>query len=215
MLKQKSLYLTWLDSYSENPTDFHSQRNHSQTVNKHISEMQKFYLILVLILTFSCSQKQSDNRITEFEKVLGERQTKALDLLVSDFEKNLAKLYPDLPTEKGYRQYLSDLISDSTTDWEKFKFQSDKTNTEFHQSGLWIEIYNKDSINGLRPNNIGSYMRALYNIKDSDTLIKRYWDMRENAGMLSNELFVRGTLSLEPDFNDYFHKRIVVIEYSF
>ncbi|GGK35635.1 hypothetical protein GCM10007962_32520 [Yeosuana aromativorans] len=153
--------------------------------------MRKIYLIFILILTFNYSQ--TDSRIKEFEKILGERQTKALNLLVSDFEKNLDTLYPDLSTDKAYKKYLTDIIADSTTDWEKFKFQSDKTNSEFHQSGLWDDIY----------------------IKDSDTLIKRYWDMRESAGMLSNELFVSGTLSLEPDFNNYFHKRIVVVEYSF
>ena len=56
--------------------------------------MQKFHLILILILTISCTQ--TNNRITEFEKVLGERQTNALNLLVSDFEKNLTKIYPNL-----------------------------------------------------------------------------------------------------------------------
>jgi len=69
--------------------------------------MQKFYLILVLILTFSCAQKQSDNRIAEFEKVLGERQTKALNSLVTDFEKNLTKIYPNLAIEQGYKEYLT------------------------------------------------------------------------------------------------------------
>ncbi|AXP81600.1 hypothetical protein CJ739_2527 [Mariniflexile rhizosphaerae] len=177
--------------------------------------MQKFYFILVLILTFSCSQKQSDNRITEFEKVLGERQTKALNSLVSDFEKNLTKVYSDLPTEKAYRQYLTDLISNSTTDWEKFKFQSYKTNTEFHQSGLWSEIYTKDSVSGLQVNGIGKYMQALYIVKDSDSLIKKYWEKREAAGMMQNELVIPGILSLNPDFNNYFHKRIVVVEFSF
>ena len=58
--------------------------------------MQKFYFILILILTFSCSEKQTDKKIAEFEKVLGERQTEALNLLVSDFEKNLTRIYPDL-----------------------------------------------------------------------------------------------------------------------
>ena len=136
--------------------------------------MQKFYLILILVLTFSCAQKQSDNRIAEFEKVLGERQTKALNLLVSDFEKNLSKIYPNLTIKQGYNEYLTDLISDSTTDWEKFKFQSDKTNAEFHKSGLWNEIYTKDSVSGLQVNGIGKYMQALYSVKDSDSLIKKY-----------------------------------------
>ncbi|WP_299097706.1 hypothetical protein [Winogradskyella sp.] len=177
--------------------------------------MQKFYLILILVLTFSCAQKQSDNRIAEFEKVLGERQTKALNLLVSDFEKNLSKIYPNLTIEQGYNEYLTDLISDSTTDWEKFKFQSDKTNAEFHKSGLWNEIYTKDSVSGLQVNGIGKYMQALYSVKDSDSLIKKYWKKREAAGMMQNELVIPGILSLNPDFDNYFHKRIVVAEFSF
>jgi len=32
---------------------------------------------------------------------------------------------------------------------------------------------------------------------------------------MQNELFVNGILSSNPDFNDYFHKRIVVMEFSF
>ncbi len=176
--------------------------------------MRKLYLILILILTFSCAQKQTDNRITEFEKVLGERQTKALNLLVSDFEKNLARIYPDLPTEKGYRQYLIDIKSDTITDWEKFEFQSKETHIEYYKSGLQDEIYGKDTTE-LKANNFGKYMNGLYKIKDSDSLIKRYWKIRESAGILPNSMFVDGFLYYNPDFNDYFHKRIVVAEFSF
>ena len=185
--------------------------------------MRKFYLILVLILTFSCSQKQSDIRITEFEKVLGERQTKALNLLVSDFEKNLAKIYPDLPTEKGYRRYLNDMISDTISGYENYKFMSRKTIAEYIESGLWNEVYetnysyginSKDSIETINVNNVGKYMQALYVVKDSDTLIKKYWEKRESAGIMQNEIVVSGILSLNPDFNNYFHKRIVVLEFS-
>ena len=120
-----------------------------------------------------------------------------------------------MTTEKGYQQYLTDLISDSTTDSEKFRFQSDKTNTEFHKSGLWNEIYTKDSVSELQINGTGKYMQALYTVKDSDSLIKKYWEKREAAGMIRNELVINGILSLSPDFNDYFHKRIVVLEFSF
>ncbi|WP_100616380.1 hypothetical protein [Confluentibacter citreus] len=176
--------------------------------------MQKSYLILFLILTLSCFQKQTDDRISEFEKVLGERQTNALNLLVSDFEKNLTKIYPNLTIEKGYRQYLIDIKSDSITDLKKFEFQSKKTHSEYFESGLRNEIYDKDTIS-LKANNIGKYMTALYQIKDSDSLTKEYWRIREAAGILPNTMFVDGILNLRPDFNDYFHKRIVVVEFSF
>ncbi|GFZ87542.1 hypothetical protein GCM10011531_18770 [Aquaticitalea lipolytica] len=184
--------------------------------------MQKFYLVLVLVLTFSCTQ--TDNRITEFEKVLGERQTNALNLLVSDFEINLTKIYPNLTTEKGYRQYLNDMISDTISYYENYSFMSRKTITEYIESGLWNEVYetnyyfdinSKDSIETISVNNIGKYMQALYVVKDSDNLINKYWEKREAAGMMQNELVVNGILSSNPDFNDYFHKRIVVLEFSF
>ena len=177
--------------------------------------MQKFHLFLFLILIFGCSQNQKYDQIAEFEKVLGERQTHAINLLVTDFENNLEKLYPDLSIEKGYEKYLTDIISDSTTDWEKFKFQSNQTNMEFNESGLWNEIYTKDSVSGLQINGVGKYMQAIYAVKDSDSLINKYWQKREAAGMMQMELIVPGILSQRPDFNDYFHKRIVVLEFSF
>lgn len=186
--------------------------------------MRTFGIIIILLLNFSCSEKKTDPRIAEFENVLGKEQIKSLNSLVSDFENNLEKIYPDLPIEKGYKKYLTDMISDSTTDWEKFKFQSDETNAEFHQSGLWNEIYeynyakeldSKDSIKILNINQIGKYMQALYAVKNSDSLIKKYWEKREAAGLMQNELVVNGILSSKPDFNDYFHKRIVVVEFSF
>lgn len=58
-------------------------------------------------------------------------------------------------------------------------------------------------------------MQALYTVRESDSLIKKYWEKREAAGMMQNELVINGILSLNPDFNNYFHKRIVVLEFSF
>ncbi|WP_191859287.1 hypothetical protein [Hanstruepera ponticola] len=181
--------------------------------------MQKFQLILILILTFNCSQNQTDKRILEFEKILGQKETKTLNLLVADFEKNLKKVYPDLTTEKAYRKYMTEFVSKPTTDLEKFKFLSDKEYSEFSQSELWKEVYKYDSSFDSRKviqrNMIGRYMQALYSIKDSDSLIDEYFDKQEGAGMMQRELLVNGVLSFKPDFNDYFHKRIVVLEFSF
>jgi len=186
--------------------------------------MKSFGIIIILLLTFSCSEKQTDLRIVEFEKELGKKETKSLNSLVSDFERNLRNIYPDLPIQKCYEKYLTDMTSELTTDWEKFEFQSDKTNSEFHQSGLWNEIYevnyfqkpgSQDSIKSLNINRIGKYMRAIYAVKDSDSLLKKYWDKRDAAGLMQNELVINGILSSKPDFNDYFHKRIVVVAFSF
>lgn len=176
--------------------------------------MKKYYLIFVIILTLSCFQKKTEKQITEFESILGERQTKALDNLVFDFEQNLIEIYPDLPIEEGYSQYLIDIKSDTITKWDKFKFQSKNTIMEYYKSGLHDEIYNKDTT-FLEANNLGKYMSALYRIKDTDTLIKKYWKIREAAGILPNTMFVDGILCQNPDFKNYFHKRIVVVEFSF
>tara|TARA_R110002020_G_scaffold433490_1_gene643569 strand:- start:1292 stop:1825 length:534 start_codon:yes stop_codon:yes gene_type:complete len=177
--------------------------------------MRNFQLIVYLIIIVGCSQKQTDKRIADFEDILGKKETKAVNSLVSDFEKNLDSNYPNLTAQNAYRQYLKDLVSDSTTNWEKFKFQSDQTNMEFHRSGLWNEVYIKDSLYGLQVNRVGKYMQALYEVKESDSLINEYWGKREAVGIMSNKNVVSGILSLDPDFNDYFHKRIVVLEFSF
>ena len=151
----------------------------------------------------------------KFKNTLGQRETIALDKLVSDFEKNLEKNYPNLTIENRYKKYLNDIISVSSGNTEKFKFQSNETNSEFHRSGLWKETYERDSIYGLEINLTGKYMKAIYSIKDSDAFISRYYKKREATGMLPIDLFIKGVLNSKSDFNDYFHKRIVVIEFSF
>ena len=177
--------------------------------------MHKYQLFIFLLLLIGCSENSTDINIYKFEKVLGKEKTKVIDMLVFDFEQNLEKIYPNVQIEKAYHKYLTDMISDSTIDFEKFKFQSEKTNKEFNKSGLWKEIYEEDSKNNLRINSAGKYIQALYAVKDSDSLVKNYLQNRQAAGMMPNELVVPGILSYNPDFENYFHKRIVVIEFSF
>lgn len=176
--------------------------------------MFKIYLIFFFLIMLGCSQKAIDPRIDTFEKVLGAKETKVVNSLVKDFEENLHKIYPEISTEKGYRKYLEEMISPNTTNWDKFKFQTKKTNYDFHKSGLWNEIYVIDN-GSLDINQTGKYIQALYAIKDSDPLIKKYIEKRAVAGMMKNEIVVRGILSSNPDFINYFHKRIVVLEFSF
>ena len=58
-------------------------------------------------------------------------------------------------------------------------------------------------------------MRAIYEIKEHDTLMMEYYKRREIGGLMQNEIFVNGILHFRPDFNNYFHKRIVVIEFTY
>lgn len=154
---------------------------------------------------------------------MGKRQTNALNLLVLDFEDNLGEIYLGLPIEKAYQAYMADLLTDKRN-LDKYQFQSKKTNSEFHKSGLWNEVYeynytysldSSDSTKTINVNNLGKYMQALYSVKDSDSLIYKYFEKREAAGIMQNEIVINGLLSLNGNFNDYFHKRIVVMEFSF
>ena len=166
----------------------------------------------------------SNPDILKFESILGERKTEALNLLVLDFEENLEKVYPELSLQLAYEQYLNDLIDPKENNWKKFDFQSDETHAEFINSGLKEEIYTfqkhydhieQDSISVIDVNQTGKYMRALFAVREVDTLVTVYCDKREAGGLMQNELIVNGILYYKPDFNNYFHKRIVVIEFSY
>tara|TARA_R110002020_G_scaffold17804_9_gene63121 strand:+ start:2320 stop:2856 length:537 start_codon:yes stop_codon:yes gene_type:complete len=177
-------------------------------------KMRKAIILFLTILTFSC-QTELDKNIHAFQNILGENKINAINSLVTDFENNLKKNYPKLSVDKAYEKYLTEIISDSTTDFEKFKFQTSNTKSELTKSGLWNEIYFKDDNNGLIINETGQYMRGLNYVAKSDMFVKKYYDKRQAAGMMSNKLVVNGILNSNPDFNNYFHKRIVVLEFTF
>ncbi len=68
----------------------------------------KSFIFLALIL--SCSDKKTENQVSEFEKILGNDNVVTLNFLVSNFEKDfLARQYPNLNTENAYRQFLTEL----------------------------------------------------------------------------------------------------------
>jgi len=170
---------------------------------------------IILFLTFSCSQQKVDKRIVEFENLLGKRQINALNLLVSDFDKNLIRIYPNIEINQAYRHFLVDVKNNNISDWNEYKFQSKETNLEFKKSGLRSELYTVENVE-FEPNYAGKYSISLSNLKDSDDLIKGYYEVREAvAGIIRPDLFASEILSSNPDFNDYFHKRIVVLEFSF
>lgn len=97
---------------------------------------------IILILFFSCSNKE---RISEFENILGDENSKTLTYLVNDFENDyLKKQYSNLDTPKAYRQFLTDMKNDGqTADLSKI---SEKSKLLFEQSNLRLEIYSIPSV---------------------------------------------------------------------
>lgn len=150
------------------------------------------HLFLFVIILLGCKSESKSNEIIVFEYVLGEKKTEALDLLLSDFESNLNKVYPKLSIQKAYEQYLKDLINPKTKDWDKFRFKSKETINKYLSSGLRDEIYTdhlvydentKDSLKSVKFNRFGKYMHGLYTVKGSDSVISKYYDKKEAAGM--------------------------------
>ncbi len=238
--------------------------------------MKFIKILIILILSFSCSnQKQSEQRILEFENILGVENSKTLSYLINDFENDfLKKQYPNLKSEDAYKVFLIELRDGKTINGRDF---SNKSREYFNASKLKQDIYQyPDSVwilknsemdkieadsmlflydpypyiklrykdlnkNGtyeysysrihtnIKPNSnfdsiitrrlkipeynySNKYMQALYAVKETDTLIKKYFDLKQNGGSSPSDFFARGILELNPDFNDYFHKRIVVME---
>ena len=97
----------------------------------------KTFIIFILII--SCSDKKTENNTSEFDKVIGKENIETLDLLVSDFENNFFKRqYPNLDTEKAYRQFLTELRDEKTENWKSI---SEKARNKFKASDLRLEMY--------------------------------------------------------------------------
>ena len=66
--------------------------------------MKIIKIFILFILFASCAHKKPENKISEFNKVLGKENIATLDFLVFDFEKGyLKRQYPNLDTEKAYQ----------------------------------------------------------------------------------------------------------------
>jgi len=232
---------------------------------------------LFILFTFftSCSNQPTDNRILEFEKILGRENIETLNYLVSDFENDYLKnQYPTLKTEDAYLKFLNNLLEDKILNWGnyykknkeffnksqlikelyrfpdsvwiiensnfdkveddsiallysktpyikmRYKELNENEDFEYYYSRLYTDIKpntNYDSIinstyKRAEFNGAGKYIQALFAIKDTDTFTNKYFDVKQNGGILPLKFFIKGALSLDPNFNDYFHKRIVLLE---
>lgn len=104
--------------------------------------MKFINLIIILLLTFSCS---NEKEIAEFENILGKENSEILTYLVDDFESDfLKRQYPNLDIQKAYKQFLTELSKGQTEYWKKI---SDSSREYLEKSNLRLEIYSvPDSI---------------------------------------------------------------------
>ena len=97
----------------------------------------KAFILIALII--SCADKKKEDKISEFDKVLGEENVATLNFLVSDFENDfLKRQYPNLDTENAYRQFLTDLRDEKSENWKSI---SHKARDKFKLSDLRLEMY--------------------------------------------------------------------------
>ncbi|SNS24670.1 hypothetical protein [Dokdonia pacifica] len=198
-----------------------------------------FTCITCFVVLLSCTQKITDPNIILFQQELGEENIAMIDLLVEEFEDHLESHYPKLNTKEAYTQFLKDISDqDTSNDSLLITYQSKASRENYRKSALYKDIYIKEpyhqKIEGLvelnqpppdknnpinepdsiwRVNNIGKYMRALFAI-EGDSLVQTYFRSRESSGLMSTNRFAKGIQYYKPDFDNYIHKRIVVIENS-
>ena len=106
--------------------------------------MKFINLIIILLLTFSCSNQKE---IAEFEKVLGKENSETLSLLVSDFENDfLKKQYSKSELNECYKKFLSDYKNGTTENWlpkptkiaDRFETSELKKEMYYHPDSVWI-----------------------------------------------------------------------------
>jgi hypothetical protein len=101
--------------------------------------MKIIKLFIFIALIISCSDKKTEDKISEFDKVLGKENVATLDFLVSDFENDfLKRQYPNLDTENAYRQFLTEIRDRK---FENLKSVSQNASEKFESSGLKLEMY--------------------------------------------------------------------------
>lgn len=110
--------------------------------------MKYLKTIIILLLLLGCSVK--NNRMREFDKILGKENNETLNLLVLEFENNfLKKTYPNLELPKAYRRFLVE-TSEGKIDYTKAV--TEKSKNIFNKSQLRLEIFCVADSTWIEPN---------------------------------------------------------------
>ena len=214
--------------------------------------MKQIFTSVFLIFFFSGTHGQV-SRVNEFEKSLGETETRYLNELVNDFDLFLNKKYND--EEFTFRKYLTEISESNHPDIWKIdnnKLEEIKKTNLFarydliYPDSVWYDnnvfrVSYTDSDVGItnsiaikyksnKESDIDSIMNflqseprlkeiepgyfqiALETLETKDALIQKYLDAGKTAGTISLRLIAGRLLhDLNPD-NEYFAKRIIIMQ---
>ena len=96
-------------------------------------------LFAIFLWVNTCSKKSSKTEIEKFERILGEKSSSELTILVNEFEKNiLTKKYPAKTKRQSYELFFKDISEYSP---HIFEFQTDYGQKVWINSTLKNEIY--------------------------------------------------------------------------
>lgn len=213
----------------------------------------KRILTFVFLIFFFLSIHGQNSQENEFEKYLGEIETRYLNELVNDFDLFLNKKYKN--EEFKFKKYLTEISESNQPDiWKIGKNKLEeiyKTNLfakydSIYPDSVWFDnnmfwVSYSDSDLGItnsiaiknkenKESNIDSIINsfkseprlkeiepsyfqiALELVETKDSLIQKYMEARKAAGTISIRLIAGGLLyDLKPE-NEYFAKRIIIMQ---
>ncbi|MDA3839593.1 MAG: hypothetical protein PF572_00755 [Patescibacteria group bacterium] len=212
--------------------------------------MKRFYIFILISFLFSCNQTNKTDSIIIFETILGEKETTALNEIVTDFDTFLDLKYPNKTsifetyindlTKKSYNniwridstiisKYADcnifpkyDLIFPDSVWYDGLSFKikySDNDVVEeitpiIRNGGINIDsmILEIKTNPKFLTKHQSSFLPALDSIKDSDSLIFNYLDAKSIIGNISTEVLSKGLMIGLSENNEYFAKRILIMD---
>lgn len=167
-------------------------------------------MVLLLMLT-SCLTR--DERISEFQEKLGLEKAQVLNDMVDHFENRLQVLYPKLELKDAYLQLLEDLEHQALDNTEmQFQWPEALLLKDIN-SGLQDDFY-MQKFNSKTLNQEGVFFKAMRSQSYYDELIAEYFWVLEQTGRITPSQFASGMLRFDFDPNNFFHKRILVFQFS-
>ena len=98
------------------------------------------------------------------------------------------------------------------SDTPVYTMESQQITPKLKCDSLTIDSLVKEEKQTLWFNPSGKYMKAVDLIKDNDSTIIKYLDIKETSGSVLPNLLAGGFIYSKADFNDYFIRRIFAVE---